>query len=63
LTVDPDWGVDDHDRDGHGTNMAGAVLYGDLTYPLSDERRVALDFKLESVKFLWSGPVGVGLRY
>jgi hypothetical protein len=52
LTVDPSWGVDDHDPGGHGTNMAGVVLYADLTYPLADQRSVALDFKLESVKFL-----------
>jgi hypothetical protein len=52
LTVDADWGVDDHDLRGHGTNMAGAVLYGDLVYPLADQRRLALDVRLESVKFL-----------
>lgn len=52
LTVDSDWGVGDHDPGGHGTNMAGAVLYGDLTYPLSDQRRVVLNFRLESVKVL-----------
>ncbi|MEA2600808.1 MAG: hypothetical protein QOF89_1800 [Acidobacteriota bacterium] len=52
LTVNPSWGVDDHDPGGHGTNMAGVVLYADLTYPLADQRAVALDFRLESVKFL-----------
>ena len=52
LTVDPSWGVDDHDPGGHGTNMAGTVLYADLTYPLADQSIVALDFVLESVKFL-----------
>ncbi len=52
LTVDPRWGIADHDSGGHGTNMAGAVLYADLTFPLADQRTVALDFKLESVKFL-----------
>jgi len=52
LSVDSIWGVDDHDPGGHGTNMAGAVLYGDLIYPLADQRRLALRFKLESVKFL-----------
>jgi len=29
LTVNPVWGIDDHD--GHGTLMAGIVAYGDLT--------------------------------
>jgi hypothetical protein len=52
FTVDPNWGVDDHDPGGHGTNMAGTVLYEDLTYPLADQRTVALDFRLESVKFI-----------
>ena len=51
-TVDPRWGVDDHDPHGHGTNMAGAVLYGDLTYPLADQRNIELPYRLESVKFL-----------
>lgn len=52
LTIDPAWGIDDHDKDGHGTNMAGAVLYSDLTYPLADQCQVQLDYHLESVKFL-----------
>lgn len=52
LTVNPAWGTTDDDRGGHGTNMAGTVLYSDLTYPLADQRKVDLDFKLESVKFI-----------
>jgi len=52
FSVDPRWGVDDHDPGGHGTNMSGAALYADLTYPLADQRSVTLDFRLESVKFL-----------
>jgi Subtilase family len=52
LTVDQNWGVDDHDPHGHGTNMAGAVLYADLVYPLADERAISLEYKIESVKFL-----------
>lgn len=52
FTVDPSWGVDDHNPGGHGTNMAGTVLYDDLTFPLADQRTVALDFRLESVKLL-----------
>lgn len=45
-----EWGVTDHH--GHGTNMAGAALYGDLTYALADNRIVDLPAKLESIKFL-----------
>lgn len=51
-TLNQAWGVDDHDPHGHGTNMAGCVLYGDLTYPLADQREIELRIKLESVKFL-----------
>ncbi|WP_433964629.1 S8 family serine peptidase [Tunturiibacter gelidiferens] len=52
LSVDPAWGVDDHDPFGHGTSMAGTILYSDLTYPLADQRQVQLDFVLESMKFI-----------
>lgn len=52
LSLNPDWGTADHDPGGHGTNMAGAVLFGDLTYPLSDARQIRPDFALESVKFI-----------
>ncbi|NVH64344.1 S8 family peptidase [Pseudomonas simiae] len=49
-SVNLDWGSDDHH--GHGTNMAGAVLFGDLTYSLADQRSIDLNAKIESVKFL-----------
>jgi hypothetical protein len=52
LTINEAWGSDDHDTMGHGTNMAGTVLYADLTYPLSDQRQISLDYHIESVKFL-----------
>ncbi|WP_123721646.1 S8 family peptidase [Pseudomonas lini] len=48
--IHPDWGSDDHH--GHGTNMAGAALYGDLTFALADQRNIDLNTRLESVKFL-----------
>jgi len=41
LTVNPEWGVHDHDSEnqGHGTRMAGAVAYGDLRHcPISLNR-------------------------
>jgi hypothetical protein len=47
--VNDDWGKDDHKRNGHGTLMAGTVLFGDLTYPLADQRTVTLSHNLESV--------------
>jgi len=48
--INSDWGSDDHN--GHGTNMAGAALFGDMTYALADQRDLELTYKLESVKFL-----------
>lgn len=48
--VNESWGRDDHH--GHGTNMAGAALYGDMTYSLADQRCIDLQARLESVKFL-----------
>lgn len=43
-----DWGVDDHH--GHGTEMAGIALLGDLTPLLQSEDPVELTHLLESVK-------------
>lgn len=52
LSVDSAWGTDDTTPGGHGTLMAGAVLYSDLTFALADKRIVHLNYRLESVKFL-----------
>lgn len=50
---DDRWGVDDHEpHGGHGTAMAGLVLYGDLEPAMNDRRAVALAHTVESVKFL-----------
>ncbi|PTC23457.1 peptidase S8 family protein [Pseudomonas aylmerensis] len=49
-SIHSDWGSDDHD--GHGTNMAGTALYGDLTFALADQRNISLNIRLESVKFI-----------
>jgi len=49
-TCDPAWGADDHD--GHGTEMAGLALYGDLRAALEDGATVHLQHRLESVKVL-----------
>jgi hypothetical protein len=46
----PDWGVFDHL--GHGTEMAGLGLYGDLVDLLQSEGAVELRHRLESVKIL-----------
>lgn len=52
LSVDPAWGTDDSHPSGHGTNMAGVVLYSDLTFPLADQGALYLPFGLESVKII-----------
>lgn len=49
-TCDPNWGT--HDHDGHGTEMAGLALYGDLTPVLQGNSEVQLRHRLESVKIL-----------
>lgn len=50
LACDPMWMADDHD--GHGTQMAGLALFGDLAPALEGAGRVALRHRLESVKIL-----------
>jgi hypothetical protein len=51
--VNDAWGPDDHaGASGHGTGMAGLVVHGDMSGPLSDKRLVALGHHIESVKFL-----------
>ncbi len=52
-TYDPAWGV--QDDQGHGTEMAGIALYGDLTQILLSSTPVALTHCLESVKILRKG--------
>ncbi|PRP90283.1 hypothetical protein ENSA5_65780 [Enhygromyxa salina] len=50
YALDPTWGT--HDHDGHGTEMAGLTLYGDLAPQLEDTGPVVLRHRLESVKIL-----------
>lgn len=49
-TVEPGWGVDD--AHGHGTQMAGVALAGDLTALVEGADPVVLEHRLESVKIL-----------
>ena len=49
-TVEPGWGVDD--AVGHGTQMAGLALTGDLTKLLAANDLVEINHRLESVKLL-----------
>lgn len=50
FTYQPAWGV--HDHLGHGTQMAGLALYGDLIHALSSVDEVELKHRLDSVKIL-----------
>lgn len=52
-TVEPAWGVHDHDR--HGTLMAGTSLYGDLSPLLESQDIIQVPHILESVKILPNG--------
>ncbi len=52
-TYDPGWGT--HDHHGHGTEMAGLALYGDLMPALKTATPVQLQHQLESVKLLPPG--------
>lgn len=51
-TLNSSWGVDDQDRDGHGTAMAGIILHGDLTAALGSASERNLKHRMESVKIL-----------
>ena len=50
LTLSTEWGTGD--SNGHGTKMSGAVLFSDLTAPLSGTDEVTIPFILESVKLV-----------
>lgn len=50
TAVDITWGAGDDS--GHGTQMAGLALYGDLANVLAASTTVRLDHRLESVKIL-----------
>ncbi len=49
-SIESTWGT--HDDDGHGTEMAGLALYGDLVPILADTQPVVQRIRLESVKIL-----------
>jgi hypothetical protein len=53
-TVNTEWGT--HDYGGHGTLMAGTVLYGDLLAALNSNAAVRISHRLESAKILPPGP-------
>lgn len=51
-TVNPTWTTADGNRHGHGTQMAGLILYGDLVEPISSSNGITVTSQLESIKIL-----------
>lgn len=49
-SVEPGWGV--NDTEGHGTEMAGLALLGNLTDALSTQASISVAHRLESVKLI-----------
>jgi len=49
-TIEPGWGTDDNQ--GHGTEMAGLALLGDLMSLLASDEPTTIHHRLESVKLL-----------
>jgi len=57
-TVEPGWGT--NDGDGHGTEMAGVALAGNLTEALASQEPLDVAHRLESVKLLPAGGANGG---
>ena len=57
-SVEPVWGTDD--GDGHGTEMAGLALAGNLQEHLATAEKIHFPHRLESVKLLPSGGANGG---
>ncbi|MCX7144159.1 MAG: S8 family peptidase [Proteobacteria bacterium] len=60
-TYEPAWGP--QDDDGHGTQMAGIALYGDLTEPMASNAPMLLGHRLESVKLIRDDHTNQGEPY
>ena len=57
-SVQPGWGTDD--SDGHGTQMAGLALVGNLTEALESQDPIEIGHRLESVKLLTQDSTNTG---
>jgi Subtilase family len=51
-TLKPPWGAHDSWPGGHGTQMAGLVIYGDLAPVLTGQGPVALSHRVQSLKLI-----------
>jgi hypothetical protein len=59
FAVKPGWGIGDHS--GHGTQMAGIAMYGDLVAALESTDLIEIRHNLESVKII--PPAAAGNAY
>ena len=51
-SVNPNWTNSDSYRHGHGTPMAGLIIYGDLNDPLSSSTQINVSNNIESIKIV-----------
>lgn len=51
-TINPDWGTNDSYSSGHGTPMAGIILYGNLSEAFDETHTIKIFHDLESVKII-----------
>lgn len=51
-SVNPKWTNSDSQRNGHGTAMAGLVIYGDLNEPLTSSNQIIVSNEIESIKIV-----------
>lgn len=51
-SINPAWTNSDSFRHGHGTPMAGMIIYGDLNEPLNSSRLVNITNNVESIKII-----------
>ncbi len=58
FVIDPSWTITDDD--GHGTEMAGLAIWGDLTDVLQSSEPININHRLESVKVLRQGGDNLG---
>jgi hypothetical protein len=60
-TIEPSWGT--ADQHGHGTEMAGLALWGDLTEAFETNDQIFVKHRLESVKLLPQSPANEGRHH
>lgn len=56
-TINPSWGTNDSLRSGHGTPMAGLILFGDLSQAFDSIHNVKIYHKFESIKIIHNSEV------